>query len=155
MNGFARMVSRGLLSLFICSIPDSWRLKRNILMKSKGPDPNSASTLELRLREEEAARAGHDEKRESFERVSSEVSKLEDGLRELRSKIADARDIQPLVRSPSASRYKMKRKCRCTGHTGECSTSNLPVAHVFLPSWSFPLGYLVVTKLQTDLSSGP
>jgi chromosome segregation protein len=49
-------------------------------------------TLEVRLREEEAARAGHDEKREAFERVSSEVNEFEEGLRELRSQIGDARE---------------------------------------------------------------
>ena len=49
-------------------------------------------TLELRLREEEAARAGHDEKRDAFERVSAEVSEVEEGLRSLRSRIGDARE---------------------------------------------------------------
>jgi chromosome segregation protein len=49
-------------------------------------------TLETRLREEEAARAGHDEKREAFERVSVSVNELEEGLRELRGKIGERRE---------------------------------------------------------------
>jgi chromosome segregation protein len=49
-------------------------------------------TLELRLREEEAARAGHDEKREAFERVSVSVNELEEGLRELRGAVGERRE---------------------------------------------------------------
>ncbi|MGH0032502.1 MAG: chromosome segregation protein SMC [Myxococcota bacterium] len=49
-------------------------------------------TLEVRLRDEEAARAGHDEKREAFERASGEVNELEEGLRELRGRIGEAKD---------------------------------------------------------------
>jgi len=49
-------------------------------------------TLELRLRDEEASRAGHDEKREAFERVSSEVGELEEELREQRNRVLECRD---------------------------------------------------------------
>jgi chromosome segregation protein len=49
-------------------------------------------TLELRLRDEEAARTGHDEKREAFERASVGVTELEDGLRAQRTQAADCRE---------------------------------------------------------------
>src|SRR6185503_15353970 len=45
-----------------------------------------------RLREEEAARVGHDAKREAFERVSAEVSSLEEAARELRTMIHRERE---------------------------------------------------------------
>ncbi len=48
--------------------------------------------LEQQLREEEAARMGHDAKREAFERVSGEVSSLEEAARELRTSIGRERD---------------------------------------------------------------
>jgi len=48
--------------------------------------------LEGRLSEEEAARAGHDAKREAFERVSAEVQSLEEGVRELRAEIGRERE---------------------------------------------------------------
>ena len=50
------------------------------------------STLEVRLREEEAARVSHDEKRERFECISAEVNELEDALRELRTEINGKRE---------------------------------------------------------------
>jgi chromosome segregation protein len=48
--------------------------------------------LEQKLREEETARMGHDAKREAFERVSGEVSSLEEAARELRAEIGRERD---------------------------------------------------------------
>ena len=48
--------------------------------------------LEQKLREEEAARMGHDAKREAFERVSGEVTSLEEAARELRAAIGRERD---------------------------------------------------------------
>jgi chromosome segregation protein len=48
--------------------------------------------LEQKLREEESARMGHDAKREAFERVSGEVSSLDEAVRELRAAIARERD---------------------------------------------------------------
>jgi chromosome segregation protein len=57
-----------------------------------GSIESARTTLEARLRDEEAARAGHDEKREAFERVSGEVNELEDGVRELRGEIAAQRE---------------------------------------------------------------
>jgi chromosome segregation protein len=48
--------------------------------------------LEEKLREEEAARMGHDAKREAFERVSGEVSSIEEAARELRASIGRERD---------------------------------------------------------------
>ena len=57
-----------------------------------GSIETARTTLEARLRDEEAARAGHDEKREAFERVSGEVNELEDGVRELRGGIAAQRE---------------------------------------------------------------
>jgi chromosome segregation protein len=50
------------------------------------------SRLEGRLRDEEAARASHDQKREAFERVSTEVQELEEGVRSLRGEIAEQRE---------------------------------------------------------------
>jgi chromosome segregation protein len=49
-------------------------------------------TLEARLRDEESARVGHDEKREAFERVSSEVNELDEGARALRAEIGGRRE---------------------------------------------------------------
>jgi len=49
--------------------------------------------LDGRLREEEAARAGHDGKREAFERVSGEVHSLEEGVREVRAEIGREREV--------------------------------------------------------------
>jgi chromosome segregation protein len=48
--------------------------------------------LEQKLREEETARMGHDAKREAFERVSGDVSSLEEAARELRAEIGRERD---------------------------------------------------------------
>ncbi|MEM7409008.1 MAG: chromosome segregation protein SMC [Myxococcota bacterium] len=48
--------------------------------------------LEGSLQQEERARAGHDEKREAFERVSGEVQELEETVRELRAEIARERE---------------------------------------------------------------
>ncbi len=50
------------------------------------------SVLEVRLREEEAARASNEEKRESFDRVAAEVNELEAGLRAIRSDLAARRE---------------------------------------------------------------
>jgi len=55
------------------------------------------SQLEAHLREEERARAGHDEKRESFEMASAAVQQLEEGVRELRAQ--QARDREATGRS--------------------------------------------------------
>ncbi len=52
---------------------------------------NSETSLESQLREEEAARAGNDARRETYERVSGEVSALDEGVRELRNEISDRR----------------------------------------------------------------
>jgi chromosome segregation protein len=53
---------------------------------------NSESSLETQLREEEAARAGNDAKREAYERISDEVARLDEGAREFRSEISNRRD---------------------------------------------------------------
>jgi chromosome segregation protein len=53
---------------------------------------NSESSLESQLREEEAARAGNDAKREAYERISDEVARLDEGAREFRSEISNRRD---------------------------------------------------------------
>jgi chromosome segregation protein len=53
---------------------------------------NSQRILETQLREEEAARAGNDAKREAYERISSEVASLDEGVREFRSEISNRRD---------------------------------------------------------------
>jgi chromosome segregation protein len=53
---------------------------------------SARETLEIRLRDEESARAGHDERRDAFERAAAEASELEEGLRTLRSRIADGRE---------------------------------------------------------------
>ena len=50
------------------------------------------AVLETRLADEENARLSHDEKREAFERVSSEVGELEEGLRGLRNEISAAKE---------------------------------------------------------------
>jgi chromosome segregation protein len=52
----------------------------------------SERTLESQLREEEAARAGNEAKREAYERISEEVTGLDEGVRELRSQIASRRE---------------------------------------------------------------
>jgi chromosome segregation protein len=52
----------------------------------------ASGTLEVRLRDEEAVRASHDQKRDAFERVSAEVSDLENALRDLRAEIDRQRD---------------------------------------------------------------
>ena len=49
-------------------------------------------SLETKLREEEAARATNEAKRETFEQVSAQLTAIEDGVRELRNAIADCRD---------------------------------------------------------------
>jgi chromosome segregation protein len=50
---------------------------------------SSENALETQLREEEAARAGNDAKRDAYEQVSAEVARLDEGVRELRSEIAN------------------------------------------------------------------
>jgi len=57
-----------------------------------GTIETAGSTLAVRLREEEAARASHDEKREAFERVAAEVNEFEDTLRDLRGEIGSERE---------------------------------------------------------------
>jgi chromosome segregation protein len=57
-----------------------------------GTIESARGTLAVRLREEEAARASHDEKREAFERVAAEVNEIEDALRELRGEIGSQRE---------------------------------------------------------------
>ena len=52
---------------------------------------SSESSLEIQLREEEAGRAGNDAKREAYERVSGEVARLDEGVRESRSEISNRR----------------------------------------------------------------
>jgi chromosome segregation protein len=52
----------------------------------------SERTLETQLREEEAARAGNDAKREAYEGISEEVASLDEGTREFRSQIANRRE---------------------------------------------------------------
>jgi chromosome segregation protein len=52
----------------------------------------SERTLESQLREEEAARAGNDAKREVYEQISEEVTNLDEGTREFRSEIANCRE---------------------------------------------------------------
>ena len=52
---------------------------------------NSERSLEIQLREEEAARAGNDAKREAYERASGEVARLDEGVREFRSEISNRR----------------------------------------------------------------
>ena len=49
-------------------------------------------SLEAGLTAEENARAGHDEKRDAFERVSAEVGQLDEALRDLRGEISGARE---------------------------------------------------------------
>jgi chromosome segregation protein len=49
-------------------------------------------SLESRLREEEAARATNEAKREIYEQVSARLTEIEEGARELRSAIANCRD---------------------------------------------------------------
>jgi chromosome segregation protein len=53
---------------------------------------SSERSLETQLREEEAARAGNDAKREAYERISDEVTTLDEGVREFRSEISNRRD---------------------------------------------------------------
>jgi chromosome segregation protein len=53
---------------------------------------SSQRTLETQLREEEAARAGNDAKREAYERISGEVANLDEGVREFRNEISNRRD---------------------------------------------------------------
>jgi chromosome segregation protein len=53
---------------------------------------SSEGSLETQLREEEAARAGNDAKREAYERISDEVARLDEGAREFRSEISNRRD---------------------------------------------------------------
>ena len=53
---------------------------------------SSERILETQLREEEAARAGNDAKREAYERISDEVASLDEGVREFRSEISNRRD---------------------------------------------------------------
>ena len=57
-----------------------------------GSIEEAGAILETRLRDEESARMGHDEKREAFERVSSEVNGLDEGVRELRAEIGGRRE---------------------------------------------------------------
>jgi chromosome segregation protein len=57
-----------------------------------GSIEEAGAILETRLRDEESARMGHDEKREAFERVSFEVNELDDGVRELRADIGGRRE---------------------------------------------------------------
>jgi chromosome segregation protein len=52
----------------------------------------ASATLEIRLRDEEAVRASHDQKRDAFERVSAQVNELENALRDLRAGIDRKRD---------------------------------------------------------------
>ena len=52
---------------------------------------SSERSLEVQLREEEAARAGNDAKRDAYERVSGEVATLDEGVRELRTEISNRR----------------------------------------------------------------
>jgi chromosome segregation protein len=52
----------------------------------------SERTLESQLREEDAARAGNDAKREVYEQISEEVTNLDEGTREFRSEIANCRE---------------------------------------------------------------
>jgi chromosome segregation protein len=52
----------------------------------------SERTLETQLREEEAARAGNDAKREAYEGISEEVASLDEGTREFRSQISTRRE---------------------------------------------------------------
>ena len=52
---------------------------------------SSERSLEIQLREEEAARAGNDAKREVYERISGEVTRLDEGVRELRGEISNRR----------------------------------------------------------------
>ena len=52
---------------------------------------SSERSLETQLREEEAARAGNDAKREAYERISDEVASLDEGVREFRSEISNRR----------------------------------------------------------------
>jgi chromosome segregation protein len=52
----------------------------------------SETSLESQLREEEAARAGNDAKREAYEGISEEVASLDEGTREFRSQISSRRD---------------------------------------------------------------
>jgi chromosome segregation protein len=61
---------------------------------------HARTELDARLRDEERARADHDRRREVFERAAAAVSGLEDGLRELRGAIADARE--------EASRHELR-----------------------------------------------
>ncbi len=49
-------------------------------------------SLESRLREEEAARATNEAKRETYEQISAQLTEIEEKSRELRSAIADCRD---------------------------------------------------------------
>jgi chromosome segregation protein len=51
------------------------------------------STLDVRLREEEAARASHEQKRDAFEGASAQVSEFEEALRTLRTRISNERDV--------------------------------------------------------------
>ncbi len=53
---------------------------------------SSQGRLETRLREEEAARAGNDARREGYERIAEEVSRLDESAREFRSEISNCRD---------------------------------------------------------------
>ena len=53
---------------------------------------NSERSLETQLREEEAARAGNEAKREAYEGISHEVAKLDEAAREFRSEIASRRE---------------------------------------------------------------
>jgi len=53
---------------------------------------SSERSLESQLREEEAARAGNDAKREAYEEISEELTRLEEGIREFRSQIASRRE---------------------------------------------------------------
>jgi chromosome segregation protein len=52
---------------------------------------SSERSLETQLREEEVARAGNDAKREAYERISDEVARLDEGVREFRSEISSRR----------------------------------------------------------------
>ena len=53
---------------------------------------SSERSLELQLREEEAARAGNDAKRDAYERISDQAARLDEGIREFRSEISSRRE---------------------------------------------------------------
>jgi chromosome segregation protein len=54
---------------------------------------DTGAKLQITLEHEERARASNDEKREAFERVSAAVGEIEEGVRELRGRIAGRREV--------------------------------------------------------------